>query len=135
MSDESHHPEHHRETRFLGAPRQLTPKEKAFLNALMRLDPAGVEKIGQLDSCVVQDMDDGGMGSLHFQAVKRTDRRLGRALIKAEFLDLDGVPVSIVINLDDRGDLFELDVWKVDFSKLIAFPRPQDMKIKIAQLR
>jgi hypothetical protein len=28
------------------------------------------------------------------------------------------VPVSVALNVDQHGELFELDLWKVDFSPL-----------------
>jgi hypothetical protein len=61
-------------------------------------------------------MNDGGMGSLRF--VGSADRRFGKCIGEAEFDDLDGVPVSVALNVDQYGQLFELDLWKVDFSPL-----------------
>jgi len=42
----------------------------------------------------------------------------------------DGVPVSIVLNTDSTGSLYEVDFWKVDFSPLLRYPRPSDLRIK-----
>jgi hypothetical protein len=65
---------------------------------------------------LVEEMNDGGMGSLRF--VGSANRRLGACVGEAEFDDADGVTVSVALNIDQRGELFELDVWKVDFSPL-----------------
>lgn len=68
----------------------------------------------------VQAMRDGGMGSLRFPGVEQ--RRYGSTLAEAEFRDADGTPVSVALMLDEAGDLFELDIWKVDFSPLVRIP-------------
>ncbi|WP_461625535.1 DUF6984 family protein [Bradyrhizobium sp. 25ACV] len=65
---------------------------------------------------LVEQMNDGGMGSLRF--VGSADRRLGKCVGEVEFDDADGVTVSVALNVDQRGELFELDLWKVDFSPL-----------------
>ena len=44
-----------------------------------------------------------------------------------KFNDADGVPVSAALNLDQDHHLFELDVWKVDFSPLQRWPTAQDL--------
>ncbi|WP_420885213.1 DUF6984 family protein, partial [Candidatus Symbiothrix dinenymphae] len=37
-------------------------------------------------------------------------------------VDEDGVDVIASLNIDDTGDLYELDIWKTDFSPLIKLP-------------
>ncbi len=48
-------------------------------------------------------------------------------LVEAQYLDSDGVLVSIAVNADKQGQLFELDLWKVDFSPLKRYPKPSDV--------
>jgi hypothetical protein len=55
---------------------------------------------------------------------------LGKKIAEAEFTDEDGIPVSAVLNLDDKGQLFELDMWKVDFSALKRYPRSEGLRLK-----
>lgn len=43
-------------------------------------------------------------------------------------MDDDGVSVIIELNVDERDKLFELDLWKVDFSPLRRYPNPEDLK-------
>ncbi|MGE8453895.1 MAG: DUF6984 family protein [Pseudomonadales bacterium] len=62
------------------------------------------------------------MGSLLFLS-GNADRTLGKEMARAEFKDEDGVWIMTVLGLDNFGDLYELDVWKVDFSKLKRFPQ------------
>lgn len=38
-------------------------------------------------------------------------------------MDQDGVDVIATLSLDNYGDLFELDVWKVDFSPVVSLHR------------
>jgi uncharacterized lipoprotein NlpE involved in copper resistance len=50
--------------------------------------------------------------------------------VEAEYVDCDGVPVSIVLNADQNGRLYELDMWKVDFAPLQEYPAVGRMTIK-----
>jgi hypothetical protein len=92
-------------------PRPLTPKERDLIVYIL-----GQSSSSHGDFDLVEDMNDGGMGSLRF--VGSADRQLGKCIGEAEFDDADGVPVSVALNSDQCGELFELDLWKVDFSPL-----------------
>ena len=74
-------------------------------------------------------MNDGGMGSIRFDGVD--NRKLGKTLIELKYVDDDGIDVSIAVNLDDNGKLYELDFWKVDFSPLRSYPRPEQVNLII----
>jgi hypothetical protein len=87
--------------------------------------PDRVDLKNVLQCSLVIDMKDGNMGSIRF--VNAGHRTLGKVLAEAEYKDADGVPVSIAINADNNGDLFELDFWKVDFSALKRYPQPSDL--------
>ena len=80
--------------------------------------------IGALESIEVEPMDDGGMGSLYFPSPQkpRAQRRFGKCVARTEFTDDDGVVVSAALNVDQDGDLFELDIWKTDFSPVSSLP-------------
>jgi hypothetical protein len=54
---------------------------------------------------------------------------MGRELIAVGYTDEDDVPVSISLNLDEHGGLFEIDIWKVDFSPLRRYPSPSDLNL------
>jgi hypothetical protein len=75
-------------------------------------------------------MNDGGMGSLRFRTPDNQRRHFSKKIAEAEFTDEDGTPVSAVVNLDEIGELFELDIWRVDFSPLKRYPRPEDLRLK-----
>ena len=100
--------------------RKLTPAERAVITALAPSVTTG------LDDALVVEMRDGGMGSIRF--LNGSDRRRYRSIAQAEYMDDDGVSVSIELNVDERDELFELDLWKVDFSPLRRYPDPKDLK-------
>jgi len=100
-----------------GKTRRLSLGEKRLLRLLL----SGADSSPGADSLElieVEPMEDGGMGSLYFpHAAKcREQRRLGKRIAQTEFTDDDGILVSVTLNVDQDGDLFELDVWKTDFS-------------------
>lgn len=111
--------------------RHLRPQEKVLLRKM--LNSTGDEKGGflrHLDSIFVEEMDDGGMGGVRFVSPGQKHRRLGDTIAEAEFLDEDGVVVTAVINLDKQGELYELDIWKVDFSPLKVWPEAGQIVVK-----
>jgi uncharacterized protein DUF6984 len=108
--------------------RSLRPEEGDLIRYLL----AGVSEAASLENDLamkrVVDMRDGGMGGIRFLASEQ--RSFGKCLVEAECFDSDGVLVSIALNVDNKGQLFELDFWKVNFSSLQRYPRPSDVSIK-----
>lgn len=111
------------------APRPLRREERDVVLALLKHSPSFALLSSTLDTMVVTDMSDGGMGSIRFLHRDDRDRRFGFELAKATYTDQDGVVVSIALNLDQYGDLFELDFWKVDFSSLIRYPHVDELSV------
>ena len=72
----------------------------------------------------VCSMHDGGMGSLSLfpKGTVVDNRKFGERISEYQFQDVDGIDVIVSLNLDTKGELFELDVWKTDFSPLIRLP-------------
>jgi hypothetical protein len=105
--------------------RFLRSEEAVLIRALL----AGVYRAEALKDTLrdsrVTDMQDGGMGSIRF--LGSGPKSFGMALVEAQYLDSDGVLVSITVNGDKQGELFELDFWKVDFSPLKRYPNPSDV--------
>jgi hypothetical protein len=114
----------------MSALRKLRKEEVDLIAAMARNSPDADELLRSLSERFVEDMKDGGMGSLRFKDTDNRERRLGKKIAEAEFTDEDGIPVSAVLNLDDKGRLFELDMWKVDFSALKRYPRPEELRVK-----
>jgi hypothetical protein len=74
----------------------------------------------------VADLDDGGMGSLRLNL--NPEARYGADLGEVMYKDSDNVEVLITLTIDQDDRLFELDMWKVNFDKLIEFPTPEKIE-------
>ncbi len=119
------------------ARRDLRDEERRLIERLAKGAPLESLVLAQLEKAFVADMNDGGMGSLRFN---ENDERTGPVRIKtvgeAEFLDSDGVPVQLFLDLDEDDKLYELDMWKVDYSPLQRYPHPDDLRFdRMAEAR
>lgn len=103
-------------------PRFLREDERALIAELIKRNNGPVRLLSSLSDCRVEEMDGGGMGGLRFCVEGGSLRHFGEQLLEAKFLDADGVALMVAINLDEYAELYELDIWKVDFSPLIRFP-------------
>jgi hypothetical protein len=101
--------------------RLLREDEKRLMNCL--LNNSVLVNIN-LDLLNVEEMNDGGMGGLYFVSPQKakSERRFGKCISERQFSDSDNIPILISVNVDEAGDLFELDIWKVDYSPLIRIP-------------
>jgi hypothetical protein len=81
------------------------------------------------EKITVQPMNDGRMGSLVIctNDKKEQDQRFGEQISEYHFTDKDGIDVIVSLNVDNNGNLFELDIWKTDFTPLIEFPKVIDI--------
>jgi hypothetical protein len=113
-----------------GSRRALRLEEKALIRAMLLGHYPESTLDSLLEACQVEDMDDGGMGSVRFVNGQSHERHLGRVIRKASYVDADGVPVMISINLDRDDALFEVDFWKVDFSPLCRHPSADEIVIE-----
>lgn len=107
--------------------RKLTAPEKVLLRHMLSRAHAAEALLERLESLRVTGMDDGGMGSLRVEASGVEQGYFGETIAEAEFIDEDGVAVLVALNLDQKGRFYELDVWKVDFSRLKRWPRPEEI--------
>lgn len=101
-----------------GTGRELSFEEKMFVLEL--LEPSGLSRLPSewLDSARVVEMDDGGMGSLRFISSGGRTEAI-RQVAEITFSDVDGVLVSVTLNVDGQGVPAELDVWKTNFQPLV----------------
>jgi len=115
----------------LGPPRPLTRAEHEIVAKLVRNTPHEKKAIEQLGDAEVRDIPDGGMGSIHFCSGSPTSRRrtFGKQIAEGAFWDADGTPVSVTLDLEEAGELYELDVFKADGSPLIRDPDIDDFEI------
>jgi len=98
------------------AGRAPTFDEARLLRALAEI--AG-EPAGWVDALRVEDMNDGGMGSLRVLPGRESRRGGIRCTACVQFTDEDGIEVIASLYASAGGTPFELDVWKTDFSAVI----------------
>jgi hypothetical protein len=110
------------------AMRQLRREERKVIQKMLEMVPAHARPSFSLEA-PVDEMDDGGMGSLRFTSESRRSRKMGCELLTCEYIDEDQIPVLMSINLDEECQLFELDIWKVNYQPLIRYPRPEEVHI------
>ena len=103
--------------------RKLFPNEESLLDALLKKAKVEILPLWKED-LVVKPMSDGGMGSLllfpHGPTLE--GRSFGRQVCDLEFKDTDGTKVIASLNVDSKGELFELDLWKTDYSPIHEIP-------------
>lgn len=106
--------------------RKMNKAEISLVKNLLEM--SSIKSMDQisLDDMLVESLSDGKMGSLRFFS-SNADRKLGQCAAEVDFKDEDNVTVSVVLNLDNYGELFELDIWKVDFTKLLRWPKFEDI--------
>ena len=78
------------------------------------------------DELLVTPMNDGGMGSLTIYPQninEEKERYMGDCISEVMFKDKDGIEVIASLNTDNNGNLYELDIWKTNFTPLIEIPK------------
>ncbi|PJJ60592.1 DUF6984 family protein [Hymenobacter chitinivorans] len=103
------------------ATRLLKLPELGLLLFLLRGLPQAEHLLSLLYRIEVVELDEALTGSLRFVS-PQAERRLGEKIASTRFLDEDGVPVFVSLYLDQRGELYELDCWKVDDTPLRRIP-------------
>lgn len=103
--------------------RQLDPEERRIVVHLLHRAGRGDD----LSDARVTEMNDGGMGSLRFAPIAE-EQRFGAEIARIEVSDADGTPLSVSLNVDQHGRLFELDVWRVDFAPLQRWPSVRELE-------
>lgn len=103
--------------------RKLTSKEEKLLSYLAEQSGMNLSTDWK-ENIFVSPMNDGEMGSLLLFPNGTTNkiRKFGKRVSEYQFIDNDGITVIASLHVDDLGDLFELDIWKTDFSKLLNMP-------------
>ncbi|GAB6120960.1 DUF6984 family protein [Dysgonomonas termitidis] len=108
---------------FMEYKRRPTVKEKKLIDILVQKSSIPYNKDWDKE-LMVRSMSDGGMGSLYLYPKDCKDelRRFGKQISEVTFKDKDGVDVVVSLNTDDKGNLYELDIWKTDFNQLVEIP-------------
>nr|WP_199801563.1 hypothetical protein [Stenotrophomonas maltophilia] len=73
---------------------------------------------GNTTSVQVENVEVVGFGGVVF--LSSTTQVFGSDIATAMLADADGVPVRVTLCLDNQDQLFELELWKVDFSPIIG---------------
>src|SRR5689334_6691412 len=103
--------------------RKPTKEEVQFIAFMIREGKGNINDRWR-ETLMVAPMDDGNTGSLllYPDGNITTGTTFGHTLFEVEFKDADRVAVVASLNLDQHGQLFELDIWKVNFDPLIRLP-------------
>ncbi len=108
--------------------RKATQNEEKLLEFLINKSSINVPNNWK-EKLIVKPMDDGSMGSLYLSLSVDIDikRLFGKQVSECHFIDRDGVDVIASLNVDENENLFELDIWKIDYSPLIEIPEQFDI--------
>ena len=106
--------------------RNIKAEEKILITSILEL-AGSTDRIASIPE-VVYDSNDGGMGTIKF--TNDNERVYAEDILEVNYIDSDKTPVKIALTIDNKGDLFELDFWKVNFEKLIEFPQPKDITLE-----
>lgn len=98
--------------------------QKRLIKALLKKAENLTLPINWLETVEVSLASDGGMGSMVLRSnlCDGSHTRFGSEASELQFRDVDGVSVLVTLYLDKSGFPFEVDVFKSDFSALIAIP-------------
>lgn len=111
--------------------RKATPDEVSLIEFLV-CNTSIMMPVNWKESLFVTPMNDGLMGSLYlsFTSGVNLDRVFGVQISECHFLDSDGIDVIVSLNIDKDGDLFELDIWKTNYSPLIKISKELNIGLK-----
>ncbi|WP_025763324.1 DUF6984 family protein [Dyadobacter tibetensis] len=102
--------------------RAIKPEEVNLINFLLeklKLNPSD-HPLPEL----ADEYEGGKMGSIGLQL---QPQEYAGDLIRVEYIDQDQTPVVITLTQDVNGNLLDLDFWKTDFSKLLQYPKPEQI--------
>jgi len=103
--------------------RKPTKDELRLLRKLVDLSNLFTTEDWEKD-LLVKPMVDDGMGGLYlYNNNNYMHKRLfGKEVSSIEFHDVDSILIVASLYLDNSGDLFELDIFKTDFTMMKEIP-------------
>lgn len=103
--------------------RNITIDEKRLLDYLVKKSHFNLPDNWD-QSLQVSEMDDENMGSLRLFTSQCDVGKpsFGKRVSECHFKDSDGVDVIASLNIDSNGNIYELDLWKVNFTELKKIP-------------
>jgi hypothetical protein len=104
--------------------RPIKPEERELIQHLLQL-VQGNEHYKIPDE--VENLGEGGLGGIQLSSKGEhtTD------LVEASYFDEDRKKVLITLTANQHGELYDLDIWKMDFSPLRRYPTPD--KVTLAE--
>jgi hypothetical protein len=100
--------------------RPIKNEEKVLIERLLKSIPDGHRFAIPAE---VENLGGGGSGGIQLAA----RGEYSEDLVEASYADEDGRTVFITLTVNEFKELYELDLWKVDFSSLIKYPGPADI--------
>jgi hypothetical protein len=109
--------------------RPLTPQERAVIAALLAEPFAGRDElVRQLDYVRAHSLDE--EGSLALTAVGALPAPVKfRVPVDGSMPDVDGVPICVLLHVDDDGYMNELEIYRADGSKPRSAIRPESLTV------
>ncbi|MGG5904831.1 DUF6984 family protein [Sphingobacterium daejeonense] len=99
--------------------RNLNNNEVLFVEGLLKETVEWEKYIQQLKTAKVIDLNVKYCLRFLLQEYNYNDiGTFGSNMLQKQVMDIDNVPVLISLDLDRNGNLYELDVWKADFSDI-----------------
>ncbi|KPN70577.1 hypothetical protein [Neisseria sp. 83E34] len=102
--------------------RLLNESEKKLLNILRENIFPEYKSMKLSFPNYVLSLNDGKMGSIKFIYDREPESCNIIPISEYRFNDIDNVPVLTTLYAYENGDLYELDIWKSDFSQLLSYP-------------
>ena len=75
----------------------------------------------------VDEYEGGIMGSINFTLGDSAD--YAGDIVQVEYHDSDGIRVVITLTQNSKGELLDMDFWKENFTKLLSYPKPDQVAI------
>ena len=103
--------------------RTIREEEKQIIQFL--LAKLNTNEIEYPISIIVEEYEGSHMGSINLS--NPNTELYDSDLIQAEYTDADKIPVVLSLTKDKNNQLLDLDFWKSDFSRLVKYPKPEDL--------
>lgn len=98
--------------------RKLSLNETQFIEKMLSYVDIPYKLPMPLSEIFVQELNDGGMGSLEFIRETNDTRVFWKAILEANTYDIDNVIIMLELSIDSLVFLYQLDSFKGDFSPL-----------------
>ena len=107
--------------------RKIREEEKELI--IFLLNQSNLNSKNYVIGEFVFEYEEGKMGSISFALPGKNEPEpiYDGDLIQVQYVDSDTTPVVITLTKDTRNQLLDLDFWKIDFSRLLHYPKPENI--------